>query len=377
MNVLQVIPALNDGGAERTTLEVAEALVRAGGFATVASAGGRLDGELAALGGTLARGPYGSKNPAVILANADRLAALARMTGAQLIHARSRAPAWSALWAARRLGLPFVTTYHGFYRAKGPLKRLYNSAMARGDVVIANSAFTAAHVRAEHPFASDRIVVIPRGVDLSRFDPAALRPDRRERLAASWGLEPADTRPRIMLPGRISRWKGQDVLIDALADLRRLGIAALGLCVGGADGRDAVPDELKARAAGAGVDVRFVGSCVDMPAAYSLADVVVCPSTQPEPFGRTAVEAQAMGVPVIAADHGGARETVAPGETGWLTAPGDAQALAAALQDALAASADRRAAMAAAARARVVQHFSKESLQKATLGVYARLLEAV
>jgi glycosyltransferase involved in cell wall biosynthesis len=138
-----------------------------------------------------------------------------------------------------------------------------------------------------------------------------------------------------------------------------------------------VPDELKARAAGAGVDVRFVGSCVDMPAAYSLADVVVCPSTQPEPFGRTAVEAQAMGVPVIAADHGGARETVAPGETGWLTAPGDAQALAAALQDALAASADRRAAMAAAARARVVQHFSKESLQKATLGVYARLLEAV
>lgn len=377
MNVLQVIPALNDGGAERTTLEVAEALVRAGGVATVASAGGRLEGELAAIGGTLVRGPYGSKNPLVIRANTGRLVEIARSTGAQLIHARSRAPAWSALWAARRLGLPFVTTYHGFYRARGPLKRLYNSAMARGDAVIANSAFTAAHVRAEHPFASDRIVVIPRGVDLSRFDPAALDPDRAARLAAAWGLDPEDRRPRILLPGRISRWKGQDVLIDALGVLRGRGTEAIGLCIGGADGRDAILDELRARSGAADLDVRFPGSCADMPAAYSLADVVVCPSTQPEPFGRTAVEAQAMGAPVIAADHGGARETVAAGVTGWLTAPGDADALADALEAALAMPHERRAAMAQAARARVVQHFSKESLQKATLGVYGRLLGAV
>jgi glycosyltransferase involved in cell wall biosynthesis len=377
LNVLQVIPALNDGGAERTTLEVAEALVRAGGVATVASAGGRLESELAAVGGALARGPYGSKNPLVIRANADRLAACARSTGAQLIHARSRAPAWSALWAARRLGLPFVTTYHGFYQAGGPLKRLYNSAMARGDTVIANSAFTADHVRAEHPFASDRIVVIPRGVDLSRFDPATLDPDRAARLAAAWGLDPGDRRARILLPGRISRWKGQDVLIDALGVLRGRGVATIGLCVGGADGRDAILDELRARAVAADLDVRFPGSCADMPAAYSLADVVVCPSTQPEPFGRTAVEAQAMGAPVIAADHGGARETVAPGQTGWLVTPGDAGALADALQNALAMTDDRRIAMAAAARQRVVKHFSKESLQKATLDVYARLLETV
>jgi glycosyltransferase involved in cell wall biosynthesis len=377
VNVLQVIPALNDGGAERTTLEVAEALVRAGGTATVASAGGRLEGELAALGGTLARGPYGAKNPLVIRSNADRLADLARATGAQLIHARSRAPAWSALWAARRLGLPFVTTYHGFYRAKGPLKRLYNSAMARGDVVIANSSFTADHVRAEHPFAAKNVVVIPRGVDLSRFDPAAVALERRETLLRAWGLDASDARPRILLPGRISRWKGQDVLIDALAVLKGQGRYALGLCVGGADGRDAILGDLKARAAAAGVDVRFPGSCADMPAAYSLADVVVCPSTEPEPFGRTAVEAQAMGAPVIAADHGGARETVAPGVTGWLTPPGDATALAAALSEALAMPAERCADMARAARTRVVQHFSKESLQKATLDVYARLLEAV
>jgi glycosyltransferase involved in cell wall biosynthesis len=377
LNVLQVIPALNDGGAERTTLEVAEALVRAGGTATVASAGGRLEAELAAMGAALARGPYGSKNPFVIHANTGRLVALARSTGAQIIHARSRAPAWSALWVARRLGLPFVTTYHGFYRAKGPLKRLYNSAMARGDVVIANSGFTADHVRSEHPFAAQRVVVIPRGVDLARFDPAALVPERRDRLAASWGLDPADQRPRVLLPGRISRWKGQDILIDALAILRSRGIAVLGLCVGGADGRDAVLEELQTRAATANVDVRFVGSCADMPAAYALADLVVCPSTQPEPFGRTAVEAQAMGVPVIGADHGGARETVVHGQTGWLVPPGDAQALATAIAAALDAAPERRAAMATAARSRVMQHFSKESLQKATLGVYERLLEAV
>lgn len=375
MNILQVIPALNDGGAERTTLEMVEAVVQAGGVATVASAGGRLESELQALGGSLARGPYGAKHPLTILANADRLAATARATGAQLIHARSRAPAWSALWAARRLRVPFVTTYHGFYKANGPLKRLYNSAMARGDAVIANSAFTAAHVRAEHPFAQDRIVVIPRGVDLARFDPAAVAPERVAALRAAFGIDLADRRPIVMLPGRISRWKGQDVLIDALARWPGPGPAPLGLCVGGADGRAAVLAQLQTRAAEAGVDVRFVGSCADMPAAYALADLVVCPSTEPEPFGRTAVEAQAMGLAVVAADHGGARETVAPGVTGWLTPPGDADALAAAARDALGRTADHRAAMATAARQWVMQHFSKDSLQRATLAVYQRLLE--
>lgn len=370
--VLQVIPTLNQGGAERTTIEVAAALSAAGGRALVASEGGTLEGELAAAGGALIRLPLSSKNPLTLWANAARLGEAARAQGAQLIHARSRAPAWSALWAARRLRLPFVTTYHGVYRATSGLKRLYNSVMARGDVVIANSRFTADHLIAAHGTDPARVVVIPRGVDGARFDPAAVDPARAAALALAWGLAADDPRPLVMLPGRLTAWKGQGLLLDAIG---QVASPARYVLVGGGEAKPGFEAALRARVAAEGLPVTFAGQCADMPAALSLADLVVCPSLEPEAFGRTAIEAQAMEKPVIAADHGGARETVLPGETGWLTPPGDAAALARAISEAISLTDAQRKQIGARGRAHVAQHFSTAALQHATLGVYRRLLE--
>lgn len=376
--VLQVIPQLETGGAERTTLDVAEALVAAGGAAWVfCEPGGRMEPELLGLGARVLHGPAGSKSPwTMLVANPARLVDLVRTEQLGLIHARSRAPAWGALRAARMAGVPFVTTYHGIYNARSGLKRWYNSIMARGDRVIANSQFTADHLIAQHGTDRSRVRVIPRGVDLVRFDPAAVAPARLQALREAWGLA-ADAGPVVLLPGRLTGWKGQRPFIRAIGQLAREGLAVTAILAGDAQGRDAYAAELAAlaRAEGVGGAVKAVGNCSDMPAAMLLADVVVCPSLDPEAFGRTAAEAQAMGRPVIASNIGGARETVDPGVTGLLTEPGDVGALAAAIRQLLEAGAETRDAMGRTGRTRVERLFSKQALQRATLAVYAELLE--
>jgi glycosyltransferase involved in cell wall biosynthesis len=371
--VLQVIPTLDQGGAERTTIEIAQALTAAGGRALVASEGGRLEGALEAAGGRLIRMGLSTKNPLALWANAGKLADVCQAERVQLIHARSRAPAWSALWAARRLKLPFVTTYHGIYNARAGLKRFYNSVMARGDVVIANSRFTADHLLAQHGVDPAKVVIIPRGVDLALFDPAAITSARREALRAAWGLDRADRRPVVMLPGRLTGWKGQGLLLDAIP---KIAAPALYVLVGGGEGKPAFEAALRARVTTEKLPVVFAGHCADMPAALSLADLVICPSLEPEAFGRTAIEAQAMEKPVIAADHGGARETVIDGRTGWLVPPGEAAALARAISEALILSKANHSEIGAAGRENAAQHFSVEALQQATLAVYDRLLGA-
>jgi glycosyltransferase involved in cell wall biosynthesis len=372
LNILQVIPELDAGGAERTTIEVAEAIVAAGGRALVASRGGRLEDELTAVGGELLRLDAKTKNPLTIWRNAGRLAQAVKAEQIDLIHARSRAPAWSAKWAAARTGAPFVTTYHGTYSARSGLKRRYNAVMAAGDRVIANSQFIANHVRAEHGVGEDRLRVIPRGVDLTALDPATVDADAAGALRKAWGASPEDV--VILLPARLTRWKGQAFFIAALGGFEEKDRCRL-VCLGDAQGRDAYVDEL--RQAAKSHDVRLVlpGHARDMKTAYAAADVVVCPSLEPEAFGRTAAEAQAMGAPVIASAHGGACEVVAPGETGWLAAPGDSAAWRAALAAALGQSAQARQVMAQAARERITNQFSTAALQSATLRVYRELIE--
>ncbi|MFP4518704.1 MAG: glycosyltransferase family 4 protein [Oceanicaulis sp.] len=372
MNILQVIPELDAGGAERTTIEVAEAVVRAGGRCLVASRGGRLEGELSAAGGELVRLDMKTKNPVSLWRNAARLARLIETEGVDIVHARSRAPAWSAKWAARRTGRAFVTTYHGAYNAGSALKRRYNAVMAAGDRVIANSEFIAAHVRAEHGVGADRLRVIPRGVDLERFDPDAVAARRVAALAARWNVQPGEA--LIVLPGRLTRWKGQAFFIDVLKALNTPRPVRL-VCPGDAQGREAYRSELEAAASAAGVTLVLPGHEMDMPAAYTGADLVACPSLEPEAFGRTAAEAQAMGAPVIAADHGGAREAVAHGETGWRAAPGEIDAWREAVQAALALDAEARTKLARAGRARITERFSAAQLQESTLRVYRELLE--
>ena len=376
--LLQVVPRLETGGAEQTTLDVAAAVRAAGGRALVASMGGRMEPALLASGAELERMTVHSKNPLVILANALRLAGLIRRRKVSLVHVRSRAPAFSAVLAARMAGVPVLATYHGVYNARSALKRWYNGVMTRGEVVIANSEFTRQHVIAQHEIDPDKVVAIPRGVDIARFDPAAVSAERRAALAASWGLDPDDRRVKILLAGRLTRWKGQTLAIEAAGELMaRDAEDFLLIFAGDSQGRSGYLAELEAAIAekGLGDNVRIVGHCADMPAAYALCDLAIAPSLDPEAFGRTAVEPQAMGVPVIAADHGATRETVVPGETGWLVRPGDPAAWAEALHAAIALGPEARLRMGQVAAERARRLYSVEAMCAATLAVYAQVLE--
>ncbi|MCP8940595.1 glycosyltransferase family 4 protein [Alsobacter sp. SYSU M60028] len=380
--ILQVVPELDAGGAERTTVDIADGLAQAGARALVATEGGRLVAELQAKGGIWIRLPARSKNPFRMLANARRLRAVCLDEGVDLVHARSRAPAWSALMATRALGIPFVTTYHGSYAGRSAVKVLYNSVMARGDAVIANSHYTADLIGRMHAFARDRVRVIHRGTDLRAFAPAGVEPERVERLRKAWGVEPH--RRIVLLAARLTAWKGQKVLIEAARLLRDRGHDDIAVVLAGdPQGRDNYVRELDALVEGLrlGGVVHRVGHCADMPAAFLAASVVTVPSTEPEAFGRSAVEAQAMGAPVVVSDLGAVPETVlAPPEaqasarTGWRVPAGDAAALAEAISAALGMGASARDAMARRARAHVEAHFSLEKMVGETLDLYGALI---
>ena len=381
--ILQIIPRLDAGGAERTTIDVAAALARVGARALVACEGGRLVSELQAVGGVLAPFPAATKNPLAMALNARRLSRLILAERVDLVHARSRAPAWVALGACRMTRRPFVTTYHGAYSGRSGLKLRYNSVMARGDVVIANSQFTADEIARLYPFARQRLRVIPRGADLARFSPGAVERERVARLREAWGVAPHE---RVALvAARLTEWKGQKVLIEAARLLKGRGLDDVRyILAGDAQGREGYARELDALIDGAGLKgvVSRVGHCPDMPAALVAASVVAAPSTAPEAFGRSAVEAQAMGAMVVVSDCGAAPETVlAPPQTpeeartGWRVPPGDAQALADAIDQALRLGASARETLAQRARAHIERNFSLEHMTRATLEVYVNALE--
>ncbi len=380
--ILQIIPRLDAGGAERTTIDVAQALVGAGARALVASEGGRLAGELQAVGGLLTPFPAATKNPLAMALNVKKLARLIVEERVDLVHARSRAPAWVALGACRVAHRPFVTTYHGAYSGRSTLKLRYNSVMARGDAVIANSGFTAETIERLYPFARGKVVVIPRGTDLTRFAPAAVERARVAQLREAWGVAPHER--VVLLAARLTGWKGQKVLIEAARRLRERGVEGVRYVLAGdAQGRESYARELDADIAAAGLTeiVSRVGHCADMPAALVAATALVAPSTEPEAFGRSAVEAQAMGAIAVVSDSGAAPETVlAPPQTpesartGWRTPPGDAVALADALQSALALGASARDALAKRARAHVEANFSLQQMTDKTLAAYLAAL---
>ncbi len=379
---MQLVPELDAGGAERTTLDIAAALAEAGARALVASDGGRLVSELQAKGGVFIPFPARTKNPLAMAVNVGRLARLVREEKIDLVHARSRAPAWVALAACRRTRTPFVTTYHGSYAGTSAIKLRYNSVMARGDAVIANSNYTAGLIASAYPFAKERVRIIHRGIDLKLFAPDAVAPKRVAGLRQAWGVAAGDR--IILLAARLTGWKGQRTFIAAAEILKAQGMRGVTFVMAGDDqGRKAYLQELDVMVEKAGLAgmVRRVGHCADMPAAYLAAAVVTVPSTEPEAFGRVAVEAQAMGTPVIVSDLGAVPETVlAPPEsseqdrTGWRVPAGDAAGLAAAIAAALALGASATDALALRARRHVEQHFSLAQMCLATLDTYAELL---
>ncbi len=217
MTVLQIIPRLDVGGAERGTIDVAAALVAAGHRALVMSAGGAMVEPLVRSGAEHFTADIGSKNPLNVWRNRHRLAEFIKSQAVNIVHARSRMPAWSAYFATRARRVPFVTTFHDAYRAGNPGKKLYNSVMARGDRVIAISRFIAEHIGTQYPAARARIAIIPRGIDFSVFDPAAVSAERREQFRAVHAIEPAA--PLIILPARLSHTKGHELTVRALSRL--------------------------------------------------------------------------------------------------------------------------------------------------------------
>lgn len=397
--ILQIVPELSTGGAERTTIEMAEAITRGGGRALVVSAGGRLEEELEAVGGELIRFPAKTKNPAAIMVNALRLARLIRQRGVSLVHARSRAPAWSAYLAAKRTRRCFVTTYHGIYNQNSRLKAFYNGVMAKGDAVICNSQYTAGVVRERHPEASERVGVIYRGVDIARFDPAAVSTDRVRALREDWGIPQG--RLIVLMPARLTRWKGQEVLIEAAAILHAKGEGKdVSFVLAGDDqGRTPYRAELEdlIRSRGLAGHVVLAGHCADMPAAFKTAALTVLPSIEAEAFGRASIEAQAMGCPVVASNIGAFPETIAPepgllarvesvsgaragnapfatGRGPWLFEPGNAKALSESIRIALSMDSEALEACRQRVMHRARSEFSKRTLQLHTLSVYDRLI---
>ena len=376
--LLQVVPELETGGAEQSTLDVAQAVVRAGGTALVATRGGRMTARLEADGGRLAQMPVQTKNPLTMLGNAARLVALIRQEKVSIVHARSRAPAFSALWAAHVTRTPFVATYHGVYKSQSSLKRWYNAVMTRGDLVIANSDYTRDHVLAEHQVDPAKLVTSPRGVDLERFDPALVAPGRIAALREAWSL-PVDGRTLILLAGRLTRIKGHLTIVEAARRLAAQGRRDFRIVFAGDDqGRTGYAAEVQAAIDAASLSdvVRIVGHCDDMPAAYLLADLAILPTIVPESFGRAAVEPQVMGRPVIASAHGGVTETILDGKTGWLAPVEDPEAWATALARAIDIGPGKRREMGDSGRNRARQLYSADAMCVATLAAYERVLEA-
>ncbi len=380
--VMQIVPDLQSGGAERSAIDTAQALAQAGARCLVASRGGRMVSELQSKGGVWLPFPAATKNPLAMLLNSVRLARVMRDEGVDIVHARSRAPAWVAYYAARQSGARFITTYHSAYSGTSAIKLRYNSIMAAGDIVIANSQFTAQRIAQLHPEAIGRISVVARGVDLRQFSPFAVEPGRVERLRAAWGVEPHQR--IVLLPARLTARKGHVVMIEAARRLLARGLSDTRFIFAGDARSDAFKRDIEGQIERAGLSslISAPGHCGDMPAAYLAAAVIVAPSTEPEAFGRVAVEAQAIGAPVIVSDIGAAAEVVfaapqAPTHraTGWRVPPGDADALADAVMEALSLTASAREALAMRARDFVRKRFSVESMCAETLDLYETLLE--
>lgn len=372
--VLQIIPSLGAGGAEQGCLDVAQGLIKAGATSIVVSHGGYRVPELLRAGSTHIDLPVHSKNPFVMWQNIGRIRKIIRDNHVDIVHVRSRAPAWSAWKACQNTKARFMTTCHAPFNISGDMKRFYNSSIAKGEVVIAISNYVKDYLLKNYELHESKIRIIHRGVAIEKFHPSSVAPTHLIKLSAEWRLP--DGCLIVMMPGRLTRWKGHLVLIDAIAKLNRDDVFCV--MVGDDQGRSEYKQEVEAAIIAKNLEgrVRIVPQCKDMPAAYMLSNVVVSASTDPEGFGRVPIEAQAMGRPVIATRHGGAMETILENETGYLVEPGNSDELARAIENALSMDEAAKYAMADRAMTHIRDHFTKDQMVDQTLDVYADLLRS-
>lgn len=371
--VLQVLPELNQGGVEIGTIEIASDLQNRGIKNFVASAGGRLEYNLERLKIKHFTLPLKTKNPFKLWLNYRRLVKIIKENGINIVHARSRAPAWSAYWAARKTGVRFVTTFHGTY-GLGPkgIKKFYNRVMTYGDLVIAVSNHIKRHILQNYRCDEKKIRMIHRCVNMEKFDLNAMTAERMIKLMEEFHL-PED-KPIILLIGRLTRWKGQRLMIDALEKIKDMDYFCV--FVGDDQGRDYYTKELKEAIAAKGLEGRFafIRHVTDVPAMMAVSDVVVSASTDPEAFGRIAAEGEAMGRVVVASNIGGSLENIVDGVTGKLFESGNPQALTDALKWALGLSTEEREKIGAAAIEYVKQNFTKQIMCDKTVAVYEELI---
>jgi len=372
--IMQIIPELGAGGAEQGCIDIAAEIVKADAKAIVVSNGGYRVPELERIGATHIDLPVHSKNPFVMWQNIKRLKKLIKKHNVDIVHVRSRAPAWSALKACKNSSARYMSTCHAPYNIANEAKRKYNSAITQGEIVIAISEYVAQYLVDNYDINPQNIRLIHRGIPMDKFHPSFVTPERMIDLATQWRLP--DSANIVMLPGRITRWKGHHVLIEAMAKLKHHDDLFC-VMIGSDQGRSEYRAELEAAITEYDLQsrMRIIDQCNDMPTAYMLAGVVVSASTDPEGFGRIPVEAQAMGRPIIATDHGGAKETVIPGETGWLIPHSDPDALAYAIDEALSLTDEQRDILANRSMEHVNANFTKAIMAEKTLDVYAELLQ--
>ena len=371
-SVIQVLPALNSGGVERGAIDIALAVKILGWKSFVVSEGGIMMKELERAGVDHINLPLSSKNPLIMHKNFNALSSIIFDKKIDIIHARSRAPAWSAYYASKRFNVSFVTTFHGTYNYNNYLKKTYNSVMTKGKKVVAISRFISKHLEEKYGVKKEKIVTIPRGIDTESFNPINVSHERIIQLSNAWRL--SDGIQVIMLPGRLARWKGHKVLIQALARLKRRDYRCIfvGSELGNENNKKFLENIIQKN--NLRDMVQFVNHCNDMPAAYMLADIVISASTDPEAFGRVSVEAQAMNRIIIASDHGGSSETIINGKTGILFSNNNPESLSKSLDFALEMDIDSRKKMGDASRKHVCSKYKLEYMQESTIKLYKKLI---
>ena len=370
--VMQVLPHLNSGGLVSGAVEVGKELVDSNFKSLVVSSGGYKENELLRNNSTLEKLPVHSKNIFTIFNNKKKLIDLAIKYNIQLIHARSRAPAWSAYFAAKELGLPFVTTFHGTYGAENFFKKKYNSIMLKGNAIIAISKFIKKHIQKEYGITKN-IYLIPRGVNTNIFSPKNVSSARLISAAKKINIEGNDQ--IILLPGRLTNWKGHKLAVKAISRLKVQNFKLV--FVGDLQGRIKYKNELINLAATLNISdkVIFINHTRDLPSYLMLSDLVLSCSTKPEAFGRTVLEAQAMGKPVVAFNHGGSVELINDNENGTLCKVADVDDLSTNIEKALQLSVYKRKILSKKSISNVNKKYLTKFMCKKTLNLYIKLIK--
>ncbi len=379
--VLQVIPKLGYGGAETGCYDLAHYLNEVGCKSYIITSGGELIKYIDKKKVTLIKLPVHSKNPLLILVNSIIISFIILFLNISIVHARSRAPAWSCYFATRITRRKFVTTFHGTYNFQNKIKKFYNSIMVKSDLLIAGSNFIFSHIHenySKYLNSKKKFLVIFRGINTEYFDPNNIKQDDIIKLKNLWKLD--KNKKIILLPGRLTSWKGQEMFIESLNIFRSTNpeIDFTAIILGTDQGRTVFRKKIESLVQQHDLtkNIKFVDHCKKMPLAYYLSDVVVSSSIEPEAFGRVSIEAQSMKKPIIASNIGGSNETIIDNKTGLLFESGNPQALSNKLKEIIKLDTLTLDLMGNEGRKNVLNRFNIEKMCLNTYSEYKKLINA-